>query len=51
MRIFFKVLSIVGAVTKWADKALEDGKIDRDEAIELVKLITQALDIDTVIHL
>ena len=40
---FWKILSVVMAVTSWATKALEDGKVDADEAAELVKTICAAL--------
>ena len=48
-QIFWKILGIVMVVTSWATRALEDGKIDTDEAAELVKTICAALGVPSEI--
>lgn len=49
--MWFKILMVTGAVTAWAQKALEDGKIDLEEAAELVRVICSALGVDAIINL
>ena len=36
---YFGILGLVGKLMAWAQKALQDGKIDAQEAAELVAMI------------
>lgn len=47
MNYFFKALRIMGIVTEWSTKALEDGKITLDEAADLAGRIADVLGIST----
>ena len=49
--IWWKVMAIMGAVSNWAQKALADGKIDAQEAGELVHAICEALGVKAEIKL
>ena len=51
MKYFFKALRIMGIVTDWSSKALEDGKITLPEAVDLAVRIAKALDIPTDIQI
>jgi len=51
MNYFFKALQIMGIVTSWSSKALEDGKVTLDEAADLAKKIADVLGIPTDIKL
>jgi len=51
MSYFFKALRIMGIVTDWSSKALEDSKIDLKEAVELAQRIAEVLGIPTDIQL
>lgn len=42
---FFKALQIMGTISSWSVKALEDGKVTLDEGTELVKDVCKILDI------
>jgi len=48
---FFKIMAVVSAVSAWAQKALTDGKVDIDEAMELVRTIIGALGVNAEIKL
>jgi len=41
----FKIFSIFGAVSSWADRALEDGKITLQETVDLAESISKILGI------
>lgn len=51
MGYFFKALRVMGIVTDWSSKALVDGKITLQEAVDLAKRLAEALDIPTDIEL
>lgn len=51
MNYFFKVLRIMGIVTEWASKALQDGKVTLNEAVDLAQRIAEVLGIPTDIKL
>lgn len=40
---FFKVFTVFTIIVKWADKALDDGRIDSEEALELVVSLLEAI--------
>lgn len=40
---FFKILSIIGLISSWMKKALEDGKITLREALDLIALLAESL--------
>lgn len=48
---FWKIFSVVGAVSAWASKAFQDGKIDAMEAAELAESICEVLGVDAEINL
>jgi hypothetical protein len=47
----FKIFAVMGQVNLWAQKALADGKIDAQEAAELVAIICATLGIKAEIKL
>jgi len=51
MTWFFRIIRIMGIVTAWASKALEDGKITLLEAADLAAQIGEALGIPVEIEL
>lgn len=51
MHYFFKALQIMGIAADWSAKALEDGKVTIDEAIDLAKRVCDVLDIPLEIEL
>ncbi len=51
MNYLFKVIRIMGIVTDWTSKALEDGKITIQEAVDLAVRIAEVLNIPTDIQL
>lgn len=42
---FFKMLALIGLISGWLKKALEDGKITLEEALNLIALISAELDL------
>jgi len=40
---FFKMLALIGLISSWMKKALEDGKITLEEALNLIGLISKEL--------
>lgn len=48
---FFKILSVIGAINKWAMEAFVDGKIDSVEASELVNVVCDAIGVKAEIQL
>ena len=48
---FFKIFTVLAAVGSWATKALEDGKVDVDEAAELVSVICAALGVEAEVKI
>lgn len=51
MLYFFKALRIMGVVSEWSAKALEDGKITAEEGMELVVELAKVLDLPTDIEI
>ena len=51
MMYFWKALRIMGVVTDWSSKALEDGKVTLPEAVDLAVRIAEVLGIPTDIEL
>jgi len=51
MNYLFKALRIMGIVADWSTKALVDGKVTLEEAVDLAKRIADALGIPTDIQL
>lgn len=51
MKYFFTALRIMGIVTAWSSKAMQDGKITIEEAAELAVGIADVLGIPTDIQL
>lgn len=51
MNYFFKALRIMGIVTDWSSKALEDRKVTLEEAADLAQRIADVLGIPTDITL
>lgn len=51
LKYFFIAIQIIGIVTDWASKAMQDGKITLKEAIDLAERIAKALGIPTDINL
>ncbi|MBA7571309.1 hypothetical protein ES708_13068 [subsurface metagenome] len=51
MLYFFKALRIMGVVSEWSAKALEDGKITAKEGMELVVELAKVLDLPTDIEI
>ncbi|MBA7495638.1 hypothetical protein ES702_06227 [subsurface metagenome] len=51
MNYFLKALRIAGIVTDWAAKALVDGKISAQEAVDLAVRIADALGIPCEVDL
>jgi len=49
--ILFKIFSIIGIVSVWASKALQDGKVTIQEATELGLQLAAALGIETIVSL
>ncbi len=50
MSYFFRLIRIMGIVTEWSAKALADGKITLEEAVELAVRIAEVLGIPTEIE-
>lgn len=44
--MIFKIFAVVMAVSAWAQKAFDDGVIERDEVLDLLNKICDALKID-----
>jgi len=42
---FFKMLALIGLISSWMKKALEDGRITLKEALNLIALISKELDL------
>ena len=42
---FFKMLALIGLISSWMKKALEDGKITLEEALNLIVLIAKELNL------
>ncbi len=42
---FFKILAIIGLISSWMKRALEDGKVTLREALELLELLAAQLGI------
>lgn len=40
---FFKILMIINLISSWMKKALEDGKITLDEALDLISMLAEQL--------
>ena len=51
MSYFFKALRVMGIVTDWAAKALVDGKVTLNEAVDLAERVAEALGVPTDIQL
>ncbi len=51
MGYFLKALQIMGVVSGWSVKALEDGRVTMKEGIELVQEICKILGVPTEIDL
>ncbi len=51
MRYLFKAFRVMGIVTDWSTKALVDGKISLNEAVDLATRLAEALGIPTEIDL
>ncbi|GAI23006.1 unnamed protein product [marine sediment metagenome] len=51
MRYFFMVLRVMGIITDWSSKALVDGKVTLNEAVDLAVRVAEALSIPTDIQL
>ena len=47
MKYFFKALRIMGVISAWSGKALEDGKVTVAEAIELAAAICLVIGVPT----
>lgn len=50
-KTMFKVFSVVGVVSAWADKALEDGEVSVKEAAELIMEICHIFNITALVDL
>jgi len=51
MNYFFKALRVMGIVTDWTSKALDDGKVTLQEAVDLAVRIAEVLGIPTDLQL
>ena len=43
---WYKILAIVGALTRWMEESFADGKVNKEEALELISLIISAAGLD-----
>lgn len=48
---FWKIFAIFGVVSRWAEKALADGKVTLTEALELVLGLAEILGVSTLFEL
>ena len=51
MLYFFKALRVMGVVSEWSAKALEDGKVTAKEGAELGIALAAVLDLPTEIEI
>ena len=49
--IIFKIFAVVATISAWAGKAMSDGKIDPDEAAELLLSICGVLGIEKIVRI
>ena len=43
---WYKVMMVVGALTRWMEVSFADGKVDKEEALELISMIISVAGLD-----